>query len=46
MRTNGNEYTYVTSNKYEHALHWTILHREYNSTIFGSVRKYASKVIM
>ena len=37
---------HVTSNKYIHALHWTISHREYNSTIFGSVRKYTLKVIM
>ena len=30
---------HVTSNKYMHALLWTILHREYNSTIFGSVKR-------
>ena len=35
-----------TSNKYIHALHGTIEHRECNFTIFGSVWKYTSKVIM
>ena len=33
---------HVTSIKYIHALHWTILHREYNSSISVSVRKYTS----
>ena len=28
---------HVTCNKYMHALHWNILNRDYNSTIFGSV---------
>ena len=30
----------MTSNEYIHVLHWSLLHRECNSTIFESMMKY------
>ena len=43
VKNNKNKWQSIkheTSNTYINALHWTILHREYNFTIFGSVRNY------
>ena len=37
---------HVTSNKYIHALHWAILHKEYNLTILQIGKKYTSMAIM
>ena len=40
---------HVTSNNMYiqlHGLHWTILYRDYNSTMFGLVKKYTSKAIV